>query len=81
MMSAGRGARDRRSGSVEGGRASGAASTFDGNHTNDVYSWLFPNENFDVYDTDAFLRTLDILMERTVAGHLAWVLFAPGIRL
>ena len=82
MMSREHGARDRRFElSVEGGTASGAASTFDGNHTNDIWSWLFPNELFDPFDLEAFQRTLDILMERTANGHLAWVLFAPGVHL
>ena len=81
MMSDERGARDRRFGSVEGGRASGAASTFDGNHTNDVYSWLIPNELWDPTDYESLQQTIDILMERTIKGHLAWVLFVPGMHL
>lgn len=84
MMSEERGARDRRSRlSVEGGRASGAASTFDGNHTSDVWSWLIPNEYFDCFDHEAMERSLDLLMERTCGTFypLAWVLIAPGYRI
>lgn len=48
-------------------------SSFDGNHTNDVTSWLIAFEN-QVYVPldDADYRNL---MEWTMAGHLAWVVF------
>lgn len=56
---------------VEG--ASGAAA-FDGNHTNDVVSWLFAN---DKWEDGAVPEMLDQLMEYTIHGHLAWVVFVP----
>lgn len=64
---------------VEGGVASGAADNFDGNHTNDVLSWLFANVN---WVDEAVPAMLDQLMEHTKWGHLAWVVFPKaGYRL
>ena len=53
------------------GEASGAAPV-DGNHTNDTTSWLFANESWDDADVPMMLYQL---MEFTVDGHLAWVVF------
>lgn len=84
MVPTERGARDRRFGvSVEGVEASGAASSFDGNHTNDVLSFMFPNQYFTL-TPEEFLESesFESLMERTMWGHLAWVFFPPqGFRL
>ena len=66
-----RGARDPVPVAVEG--ASGAAA-FDGNHTNDMVSWLFANEN---WHPDRVQDQLAQLMEYTIYGHLAWVVFPP----
>lgn len=69
-------ARDRFRVAVEG--ASGAAA-FDGNHSSDIVSWLFPLENWDDRDVPAML---DQLMTHTIRGHLAWVVFVPeGFRI
>jgi hypothetical protein len=59
--------------------AIGAAAAFDGNHTDDVVSWLFYNDHWEASEVPAML---DQLMEHTVYGHLAWVVFAPfGFRI
>ena len=60
-------------------RASGAAVAFDGNHTRQLVSWMFPNENWlDENVVDMLIE----LMLWTDAGHLAWVVFPPqGFRL
>lgn len=75
-----RGARDRRfEVAVEGVDASGAASTFDGNHTDDTVSWLFANET---WRDEKFSGLLDKLMWYTAAGNLSWVVFPPeGFRI
>jgi hypothetical protein len=66
------------SGAVEGG-ASGAAAAFDGNHTDNLMSWMFPNENF---LSENHAAMIEELMMWTEAGHLAWCAFVPrGFRL
>lgn len=79
-MPTSRGARDRDfMVAVDEDAASGAAGRFDGNHTNDVLSWLFANVN---WVDEAVPQMLDELMEHTKFGHLAWVVFPkPGYRL
>lgn len=61
-------------------RASGAAAAFDGNHTGNLVSWLFPNDQWGVVEnTDDML---DELMFYTARGHLQWCVFPPaGYRL
>lgn len=77
-MSKERGAGHRRS-AVEVEGASGAASSFDGNHTGDIVSWLFFN---DKWKDDMWPETQEQLMMHTAWGHLAWVVFPPqGFRL
>jgi hypothetical protein len=81
MMSEGHGTRDPSSAvPVEGVDASGAASSFDGNHTSDAETWLFGNEN---WNDDSFREnTLLKLMYFTSLGHLSWVVFPrQGFRL
>lgn len=51
-------------------RASGAA-LFDGNDQNTV-SWLFANDN---WEDDRVPHLIDQLMEFTIVGNLAWVVF------
>lgn len=78
-MSQGRGSVHRRPYAVEGESASGAAPTFDGNHTNDVVSWMFANDS---WDDELWPETEDQLMQHTAWGHLSWVVFPPrGFRL
>lgn len=61
---------------VEG--ASGAAA-FDGNHTNDVTSWIFNNEYWTAEKWEDSVLTL---LYHTANGHLAWVVFPPqGFRI
>ena len=71
-------ARDSEAFPVEGG-ASGAAAAFDGNHSRSILSWIIPGEN---WNDRSVADALDELMEWTVAGHLAWVIFPPyGFRI
>lgn len=59
-----------------GGVASGAAPS-DGNDS-DIVSWLFAN---DQWTEEAVPDMLEVLMEQTMKGHLAWVCFpAQGFR-
>jgi len=59
--------------------ASGAAALFDGNNTADIVSWMFWNDEWEV---DKVPDLVDQLMEYTVFGHMAWVVFPPyGFRL
>lgn len=75
-MPAGRGEGSRRPVEpVEGSGASGAAPAFDGNHTNDVTSWLFQNDR---WQDDAWPELEEQLMYYTATGHLAWVVFPIG---
>jgi hypothetical protein len=60
---------------VEGTGASGAAPSFDGNHSGDIISWMFQNEN---WNDDRWPSLMDELMWFTVQGHLAWVVFTRG---
>lgn len=57
---------------VEGGDASGAAPSFDGNYTNDIVSWMFQNER---WTRDKWPELMEELMWFTSRGHLAWVVF------
>lgn len=52
--------------------ASGAADSFDGNHTNDVWSWMFANSD---WRDDKWPGLMIQLMEHTANGHLSWVVF------
>lgn len=54
-------------------RASGAAA-FDGNHSFDIVSWLFPTDSWDEAQVPGMLEEL---MRHTLYGHLAWVVFVP----
>jgi hypothetical protein len=75
MMTRERGARDRRFElSVEEPTAIGAARLFDGNHTDDLLSWMFANS---YWDDSLVPDTLDKLMGYTIDGHLSWVIFPP----
>ncbi len=80
-MSPGRGEGSRRPrGPVEGAGASGAAPTFDGNHTDDVTSWLFQNDR---WTPEKWPELMEELMLFTVQyNHLSWVVFPyNGFRL
>lgn len=51
---------------------------FDGNRTDDVHEWLFATLDFQD-DTAKWMREL---MEHSVDGNIAWVIFPPeGFRL
>lgn len=68
-----RGARDRRSVDAVEVEEDGRPTSFDGNHTNRIVSWLIPvpGQKFEGLDEEQILQ----LMRWTVAGHLAWVVF------
>jgi len=68
-------ARDSREALAVESSAIGAAAAFDGNYTNDLVSWLFPNEK---WTAEAVPQMLEELMLYTMHGHLAWCVFAPG---
>lgn len=72
IMSEERDARDAAPVAVEGDL--GARSTFDGNHTNALLTWLVPDER---WTEDTFPGNVEVLMEFTANGHLAWCLFPP----
>lgn len=72
MMTTGRGARDRRF-SVDAVEVEGGRSPFDGNHTSDIVSWLIPFKGTRWEGLNE--GQLEQLMDWTIAGHLAWVVF------
>lgn len=71
-MSPRRVARDR-DGNVVEGVSDGRRSTFDGNYTRTLTSWLIPftGTAWEELDEDQYNQ----LMEWTVNGHLSWCVF------
>lgn len=66
------GTRARDSGpNVDAVEAQGGRSTFDGNHTDDLMSWLIIRGGKKELDP----RDLNELMLRTARGHLSWCVF------
>jgi hypothetical protein len=71
-MPNGHGARDRRPSvpAVEVDDVS-PRNSFDGNHTNDVMSWLIPQPGKKFHPLTE--ETYETLMQWVMMGHLAWV--------
>jgi len=65
-------ARDRRQVAV-GGITDGRPSTFDGNYTRTLVSWLMPMPGTPFEELGE--KQYDQLMEWTIGGHLAWCVF------
>jgi hypothetical protein len=70
-MPTGHGARDRRPGEPAVEAEGGRPDTFDGNHSNQLVSWLLIRGG----KKELHPEDLEILMMRTMRGHLAWCVF------